>query len=625
MILFKIILLLMSIVLITSKLESIAKNKYGYLVMFSNFMYEFVEKKLSIKRTFIDTAGLFIIAIGWWYSTGSEIALVATSAFAISWFYAEKKNNFYINNNQSKQEIRYKKSIPLPNPKIILHINGPLLLRGKTYILGDLPMGHKSKFDLIIMNPTIVRPQFPLLVSIILSNKSIELTSPFKKTLQTPKPGECLKKTIQLKAVQLSETPVNIKIKLSTGSYTIEEDIRISSVFDPNKTPISNVVINRWKGGASAGFAWRGDMDLYDPGTFQSVEGLLPVLDLSRRYRIPSSMYLSGRLSLVKEEHYRFCEKLGVDRDTDGIEGFIEFMRREVSLKATIDFPFDEPKRFAMELGNHMYLHYGTHTAMDEGNHWKMGASIGEGNYFWKSSEADSLSEQRDNAIYNAKLIKEKLDYDVKSWAAPGRSNDKYTSAAIEAAGMVVGSNTNATTFDDVLKLRPPHHPNGCKKLVEINKKYPGDPDNIYKMAMLKYWMGYAVRKRRAFVLMVHHHALQYKGHACLAMTEEILRHALKDYRGNFFISTVHGLGEYWERVLCPQHRWVKAKAVAGNIVEIRNTGDETLQDIPVEITFNGDKKLLLLVKIPPETTTVINFTGDQCYQQPVKSFEPKN
>ena len=47
-------------------------------------------------------------------------------------------------------------------------------------------------------------------------------------------------------------------------------------------------------------------MDLYDPATFQSVEGLRWVLDLCARFRVASTMFLSGRLSVDKAEHKKF-------------------------------------------------------------------------------------------------------------------------------------------------------------------------------------------------------------------------------------------------------------------------------------------------------------------------------
>jgi hypothetical protein len=163
-----------------------------------------------------------------------------------------------------------------------------------------------------------------------------------------------------------------------------------------------------------------------------------------------------------------------------------------------------------------------------------------------------------------------------------------------------------------VLRLPPPHHPEGCRHLVELTKKYPGDPDNAYKVAMLKYWIGRAHRLNQTFIFMAHHHALRYQGIACLNMIEEILRHIIHDYRGDFYISTITGLGLYWERVLCPKHRWVNAKVIDGLSVEIENNGHEKLDGIPVELRFAHGKKLLLIHNIPPQSKTQVALTEKQ-------------
>ncbi|MCK4245427.1 MAG: hypothetical protein KAX20_07370, partial [Candidatus Omnitrophica bacterium] len=202
-------------------------------------------------------------------------------------------------------------------------------------------------------------------------------------------------------------------------------------------------------------------------------------------------------------------------------------------------------------------------------------------------------------------VIEEKLGFRVRSWGVPGREYDEFTARAVEAAGMDVGSNTNASAFTNVLRLPPPHHPKGCERLVELTQKYPGDPDNAYKIAMLKYWIGLALRKQQSFIYMTHHHALRYQGISCLNLTEEILRHIIQDYKGNFYISTIYGLGEYWDRVLCPKHRWVSATH-NGGAIEISNNGKETLEGIPVEIAFSSGKKLLVLADLPPQKTTSV-------------------
>jgi hypothetical protein len=259
-----------------------------------------------------------------------------------------------------------------------------------------------------------------------------------------------------------------------------------------------------------------------------------------------------------------------------------------------------------MEVGNHMYLHYGTHASMDENNGWKNIAWIGDGRYPWQSEETGSFAEQRDNAVHNTNVIQGALGIKVRSWGVPGRVQDDLTAKALEAAGIEVGSDTNASMWTNVMRLPPPHHPKGCKHLVELTKKYPGDPNNAYKVAMLKYWMGLAVRRRGTFIYMAHQHLLRYEGMAGTAATEEILRHVLEYYRGDFYVSTVFGIGQYWERVLCPQHRWVSVVISDGTVMEATNKGNEALDDIPIEITFSNGKQLLMLVSLPAERKIII-------------------
>jgi hypothetical protein len=227
---------------------------------------------------------------------------------------------------------------------------------------------------------------------------------------------------------------------------------------------------------------------------------------------------------------------------------------------------------------------------------------MGDGHYPWQSEEKGSFAEQRDNALHNVKTIQEKLGVEVRSWGVPGRVYDSETPRAVEAAGTEVASDTDASAWTNVMELPPPHHPKGTERLVELTKKYPGDPDNAYKVATLKYWMGLARRTRRVFLFMAHHHLLRYEGIAGTHCAEAILRYAIEDCKGDFFISTVTGIGRYWDRVLCPQHRWVATTLEESTLV-VSNKGNEPLNSVPVEITFSENKQLLVLVDIPPEST----------------------
>jgi len=605
---------LITTIALFSKLFFLASGPLGILVLLSNVFYEALFKKVGLDRWSVDLIAVPFLTIAWFISLGWSAALGFVIAYCMAWGYTLNQDALLKNNDPGIQDELYRRhgapvTLPLPNPRLLYILQGPVLERSDPYGLGDWPLGHRERFVFFVLNPTILQPQFPLLTTIECDNDAIEISTQFSKVMSCPLPGEITSFPFEIRAAHLSKTPANIIFRVKIGSFERKEELVLRSVFDPTNTTIESAVIDRWKGGASAGFAWRGDMDMYDPMTVQSVEGLKHTLGMSRRYRMPSTLYLSGRLSLDKEEHRRFCDQLGVDRETDGIDDFIKFMREEANTAGgVIDFPCETDRQYALEIGNHMYLHYGTHAAMDEGNNWKMNARIGDGQYPWQGERRDSFSEQRDNAVKNATIIKEKLGVTIRSWGVPDRANDEHTSRAVEAAGMEVGSDTNTSAWTNVMMMPPPHHPKGCEKLVELTKKYPGDPDDAYKVAMLKFWMRRARKKRGVFIFMAHHHLLRYLGIAGTHCAEEILRHSIQGSRGDFYISTLLGLGRYWERVLCPQHRWVSSSVHGTLGISIRNRGDERLEAVPVEVTFSGGRRLLILRDLPAGEEVRVSF-----------------
>ena len=612
-----------SIVAIVSKVLFLAPTRWGVAVMLANVVYETLFKRIGWDRWPIDAATAFGLTLAWWAVAGWLPALLFLLIFSLAWGYALNQNIRMLNLSPGSQDTRMGRGavdrrraegwVPVPNPHLVLVLRGPVWERGPVYDLGDWPLGHTVTYEFLVLNPTVLRASFPLVIDIEGGHGNVEIEQDYKATWLAPKPGEIVRGNFTLKATKVSNDPVDLTLCIAVGGYAVKETLRIRSIFETAGRCVQSAEINRWKGGTRAGFAWRGDMDMYDPTTFQSVEGLRHTLELCLRWRVASTMYLSGRLSLVKSEHEKFCEHLGVDRDTPGIDRFIRFMKEEVSIAPILDFPYETDRRYALELGNHMYLHYHTHAAMDEANDWKNMAWMEDGRYFWQTEETGSFAEQRDNAMHNAKVIRETLGGTVCSWGVPGRGFDKETARAVEASGIEVGSDTDASMWINVMELPAPHHPKGTKHLVEMTKKYPGDPDNAYKVAMLKYWIGLARRTRRAFVFMAHQHLLRYEGVAGTQAVEEILRHVLADCRGDLYVTTVYGLGWYWERVLCPQHRWVSVSICGGRVIEVKNKGNERLDEVPVEVTFDDGKHLLLLVSINAgETVEVDLFAGNE-------------
>jgi len=122
---------------------------------------------------------------------------------------------------------------------------------------------------------------------------------------------------------------------------------------------------------------------------------------------------------------------------------------------------------------------------------------------------------------------------------------------------------------------------------------------------MLKYWLHAARRTGRVFLFMAHHHLLLYEGTSCYQLTREFFRYALAECHGDIYPATVTALGLYWERVLCPEHRWVRI-AHDGASATVQNTGTADLERLPLEIALCGGRRYMTLVDVAAGQKTVV-------------------
>jgi hypothetical protein len=592
----------LGLVFLLSKCFFLAPRRAGWLMMLANVVYETLYKKFHWQRWAVDATGFVVLAAGWTWIGGPWAGGAVAGVCGLAWAWALFLDAQWGTRELARQDARYglahaPRQIPMPLPRLILVVRGPVLERGRWLDLGFWPEGHEAAFEVLVLNPSNVVPQWPMAVEVRASGEGLQVLEAPSGPRRAPDPGEFLSLGLRLRAAA-GHGPAEAKVTLTHGDYGRSETIRLRGVVPSDQVRVERAEIRRWKGGARAGFGWRGDQDVYDPATFQSAEGLRQALNLSRQFRLPSSLYLSARLSLVPEEHEAFCRHFGFDHRTDGIREFIRFLREEVTIEPELEFPFDTPRPLALEIGNHMYLHYGTHAAADEGNRWQWRAEMGAGRYSWQGDGVGSFAEQRDNAAKNADVIRRALGIEVRSWGVPARANDAETARAVEAAGMLVASDSDASAWTNVLRLPPPHHPAGCRRLVEISKKYPGDSDNACRIAMLQYWLHAARRTGRVFLFMAHHHLMRYEGTSCRQLTREFFRYALDECHGDLYPATVTALGLYWERVLCPEHRWVRL-TWDGTSVRVSNAGTADLEGLPLEILLAGGKRFMVLVDVP--------------------------
>jgi hypothetical protein len=192
----------------------------------------------------------------------------------------------------------------------------------------------------------------------------------------------------------------------------------------------------------------------------------------------------------------------------------------------------------------------------------------------------------------------------------PDRTNDRFTAAAMEAAGCEVLSDSDARPRHNVLLQPPPHHPPGTEA-VELTKRYPGDPQHIHHVAMNLFWIHRAHRRRIPVVFMCHQHLRQFDGYGCARFTEHILRRVLHDFNGDLHVNTVYGIGKHWREVLSPETRRVTVTVEEGRRVRVHNGSDVDLTDVPLEIELAGGRRFTVLVNVGSGQNFLLQANGN--------------
>lgn len=620
--LFYVIAVALLVPVIAVRLIFLFPGRLGWINYLANVFSEFFVKKIRWSRTVVEIclaiAGLLALQLA-----GSNLALTLLAAVVVLGLelYVSKVERHLLTTTYTPLDpigLRHAtpettrglaKGYPTPSthPELTINLIGPFVQRMPRYQLGSLIVGRRFELRLIIANHTIVPTQTDIRIK-IQAPDGLACQKSFGDKVARLTSGQVheLKQTWMVNAAAVAG---KIRFLIEWGHFQRSLEISFDGCKALDGAGIAKAGITRYPGGCRSAFAWRGDMDLYDESTLQSIEGLEATLGLAARYRIPQSMYLSTRLSLDEAAARQWGEHYGADRGAERIPEFSEWLRINVEFKHECGYPFVAAKRFVMELGNHGHLHFGTDTAGAEENGWKPKAKMGAGVYPWLGEDRSSFGEQRDNALEARRRCEQLFGYTPRSWAMPNRTNDRFTAAAMEAAGCEVLSDSNVRTQHNVLLQPPPHHPEGTQA-VELTKRYPGDPQHIYHVAMNLFWVHRAHRKGIPVVFMCHQHLRQFDGHTCTRFTEYTLRYALQNFQGDLHINTVYGIGKYWREVLSPKTRRVSLE-IHGNTVQVRNESDFCLVDMPIDLELTDARRLTVLVNIPAGGTTSLQLDGN--------------
>jgi hypothetical protein len=187
-----------------------------------------------------------------------------------------------------------------------------------------------------------------------------------------------------------------------------------------------------------------------------------------------------------------------------------------------------------------------------------------------------------------------------------------YTAAAVSAAGCEVVSGSDIRARDNVLYQPPPHHPAGTTA-VELTTRYPCDPQHVYHVAMLLFWLYRSHRLALPMIYMCHQHLRLFAGHACTRFTEFVLRTVLSRFGGDFYVDTVYGIGKYWREVLSPVTRRVTL-SLKGATLTVHNGADTDFVDVPIDVNGADGRVFSVLISLQAGATRTIDLLDvDAC------------
>ena len=579
--------------LVFARFLFLARWPIGWLMYLSNVMWEFLAKRVHVSRFFLELFSS-LISFGLILASGVSWSIVVP-IFALL-FLVELAVRFWERNILTSAYTRLGGVGPSPSahPELIFTLEAPFTERMPNYRLGVLLVGVPFEFELVVGNHSLIPTQTPVKVYLVCPSSWILGQSP-QLSLGLISAGTVARASWIVRPDIISKGGI-LKINIESAGYTQCIDIAYDSCRYTSAVKIERIVIRRYPGARRSAFAWRGDMDLYDTITLQSIEGLEKCFGLAARYSFPQTMFISTRLSFDEKASRDWASHYGVVRGSSQIPSFVQWLRDNVDLRLSSSYPALSSRPFVIELGNHGHLHYSTSCSAAEENGWMSNARMGAGVYSWIGSDHSSFAEQRDNVIEAKQWCDRLFGFTTRSWSMPGRCNDEYTSQAIAAAGCEILSGSNVRAIDNVFFQPPPHHPSGTDS-VELTARYPGDPEHIFHMGMLLFWLYRSLRSRLPMIFMCHQHMRQFEGLACTRFTEYIIRKVLRDFNGDFYVDTVFGIGKYWREVLSPKMRRVNVLLDDACIV-IENQSDMDFERIPIDLELSDGGRSTLLVSV---------------------------
>jgi hypothetical protein len=382
-----------------------------------------------------------------------------------------------------------------------------------------------------------------------------------------------------------------------------------------------------WKYGKEAAVCWRADFCYLHPKKGMRVETLQQAYRLSRKYGIPMTLFISGRLSLDFEEymdlirHYKFYEEEYATA---------EFIKFNEYIKSLPKCQINEYPNFkgAIAIGSHSYLHQGGFIGATKSNNWNEKWKLVEGEKRWLTSialkygltenEINQLTFHQLNELINIRLLYKVLGVTPQSWSAPRNETIHNLALELERIGIIYTS--EADNYPRISKTffprRPesgpcfPYHPSGCRTLIEsrcvIN---PCDPVSVHDLFSLYKTLKYSIKNGYQACILIHPHLMVHKNRNGPKLVERLFQKICEDL-DHLWVATHEAILEYWELTKCEIHSALRYD-LENNLV--KNVSNKKIENVSLYIRLNTGEELIRTLSIEPqETINIFTYSPNE-------------
>jgi len=496
--------------------------------------------------------------------------------------------------------------------------------------LGDRPRGIQFETEILIHNLSTAGEEFSIELKwnpAVLEAAGAKEVAAGKASLSGKlSPGDVRILRFSFLPIACTPSRSEIEIRCVSRDTAINWVLGLRSVFEGSKAKIESARIGRWKYGMWAAVCWRADIDGLDNLTNETT--LTPAFELSSRFKIPISLFVSGRLSLDYEQWASWVKQFPDKFDEGDVsasrfERFALFLRERIS-GVPLEYPLSDATRVA-EVGNHMYLHYRSPYGYDacEENQWRTNQDPGLApGCITPGDQSQVLNNLIRDLQKNQELIERKLGFRPRTWAAPGNAGHPLMPKALDVVGLVGASEADPTKLPklptSVAPYRPdlgaiaPYHPGGTRVVETQAHTRRFDPFTPIHLRCLKKAICRSIHHSTQVTFLVHPHLRLYQpffgprsSHPYL---REFLRFLVAEKGSLCWVTTHSSLVDYWDRVLCPEHSSISL-CVEQRIIRVRNTSAVNLAGIPVDVAISGGRQSTFLVDVPARSSVNIAIT----------------